>query len=152
MFFFLGADQGKSGESFLKKLDVSCAIIEKDGLVLAAQRSESMSLPLKWEFPGGKLAHQETAADCLIREIKEELGVDITISSSLSPSDWRYSDFSITLYPFVCELDCGKIMLAEHKSIEWVKPEELPGLDWAEADVPVVHDYLAYLRDGKHGQ
>jgi 8-oxo-dGTP diphosphatase len=132
----------------LKKIEVSCAIIEKDGLVLAAQRSESMSLPLKWEFPGGKLAPQETAADCLVREIKEELGVDITISSSLSPSDWQYPNFSITLYPFVCGLDSEEMSLAEHKCIAWVKPEELPDLDWAEADIPVVNDYLACLREG----
>lgn len=134
----------------MKSLQVSCAIIEKDGLVLAAQRSETMSMPLKWEFPGGKLDPQENAADCLVREIKEELGVDINILSSLPPADWQYSAFAITLYPFVCNLGPGKIFLAEHKAISWVKPVDLLDLDWAEADIPVAQNYLAYLSGGAY--
>lgn len=136
----------------MKRLHVSCAIIEKDGLVLAAQRSEFMSLPLKWEFPGGKLDLHENAADCLAREIKEELDVDINILSSLPPSHWQYSAFAITLYPFICNLGPGKISLAEHKAISWVKPLDLLALDWAEADIPVVKSYLAYVSDGAHVQ
>ena len=136
----------------MKCLQVSCAIIEKDGLVLVAQRSEVMSLPLKWEFPGGKLDPHENAADCLSREIKEELGVDISILSSLPPSDWQYSAFAITLYPFICNLGPGKISLAEHKSISWVKPVDLFDLDWAEADIPVVQNYLDYLSGGAYAQ
>jgi len=132
----------------MKRLQVSCAIIEKDGLVLAAQRSEVMSLPLKWEFPGGKLDLHENSEDCLAREIKEELGVDINILSSLPSSDWQYSAFAITLYPFICNLGPGKMSLAEHKAISWVKPLDLLALDWAEADIPVVKNYLAYLSGG----
>lgn len=136
----------------MRSLQVSCAIIEKDGLVLVAQRSETMSLPLKWELPGGKLDPHENAADCLVREIKEELGVGINILSSLPPSDWQYSSFSITLYPFVCSLGPGKISLAEHKTISWVKPVDLLHLDWAEADIPVVLNYLAHLSGGEYAQ
>ena len=136
----------------MKCLQVSCAIIEKDGMVLVAQRSEVMSLPLKWEFPGGKLDPHENAADCLAREIKEELGVDISILSSLPPSDWQYSAFAITLYPFICNLGPGKISLAEHKAISWVKPVDLLDLDWAEADIPVVQNYLASLSGGAYVQ
>jgi 8-oxo-dGTP diphosphatase len=130
----------------MKKLDVSCAIIEKDGLVLAAQRSETMSLPLKWEFPGGKLDPDESAAACLEREIGEELGVGIVIRSSLPPSEWHYEKFSICLHPFICTMNGGRISLAEHKAICWLAPEELPTLDWAEADGPVLQSYLQYLR------
>jgi 8-oxo-dGTP diphosphatase len=129
----------------LKKFDVSCAIIEKDGLVLAAQRSELMSLPLKWEFPGGKLYPRENAAECLKREIEEELGVGIHIRSALPPSEWQYPAFAITLYPFICNLHSEDIVLTEHKAIAWVKPAELPALDWAEADVPVLENYLGSL-------
>jgi 8-oxo-dGTP diphosphatase len=132
----------------MKKLDVSCAIIEKDGLVLAAQRSETMSLPLKWEFPGGKLAPYEDAAACLKREIEEELGVGILIQDPLPPSDWQYPAFGITLHPFICTLHSDDIALAEHKAIAWVKPAELAALDWAEADVPVLQNYLAYIAGG----
>ena len=129
----------------MKKIDVSCAIIEKDGLVLAAQRSEVMSLPLKWEFPGGKLDPQEDAAACLKREIEEELGVSIQITESLPPSDWQYPSFGITLFPFICKLHSDVIVLAEHKAIAWVTPAELTALDWADADVPVLQTYLEYI-------
>jgi 8-oxo-dGTP diphosphatase len=126
-----------------KNIDVACAIIEKDGLVLAAQRSETMSLPLKWEFPGGKLDPHESAAACLKREIREELGVGLNIHASLPPSDWHYPAFAITLHPFVCSLDGDEIFLSEHKAVRWLAPEQLFALDWAEADVPVLQNYLS---------
>lgn len=132
----------------MKKIEVSCAIIEKDGLVLAAQRSETMSLPLKWEFPGGKLDPHEDAAACLKREIEEELGVGIQIKKSLPPSDWRYPSFGITLFPFICKLRSDNIVLAEHKAIAWVTPAELSALDWADADVPVLQTYLEFNAGG----
>jgi 8-oxo-dGTP diphosphatase len=127
-------------------IDVACAIIEKDGLVLAAQRSETMSLPLKWEFPGGKLDSHESAAACLEREIDEELGVGIAIRTPLQPSEWHYEKFSIRLHPFVCTMNGGRLSLAEHKAIRWLAPGELHALDWAEADGPVLQSYLQYLR------
>ncbi|GAB6084455.1 (deoxy)nucleoside triphosphate pyrophosphohydrolase [Desulfuromonas carbonis] len=129
----------------MKTIDVSCAIIEKDGLVLAAQRSESMSLPLKWEFPGGKLHPHEDAATCLKREIEEELGIGIHIKDSLPPSDWQYPAFGITLHPFICTMNSDVIVLTEHKAVAWVVPVKLPSLDWADADIPVLQNYLKYL-------
>lgn len=131
----------------MRKIDVACAIIEKDGLVLAAQRSETMTLPLKWEFPGGKIEPGEDAAACLEREIAEELGAGIVIDAALPPSDWRYPDFAITLHPFVCRLDGRKeLRLVEHKEIRWVLPAELAQLEWAAADAPVLRNYFAFLR------
>lgn len=127
-------------------IDVACAIIEKDGLVLTAQCSERMSLPFKWEFPGGKLDPNESAAACLEREIDEEFGVGIDIRTPLPPSEWHYEKFSIRLHPFVCTMNGGRISLTEHKAIRWLAPEDLPSLDWAEADGPVLHSYLQYLR------
>ncbi len=127
-------------------IDVSCAIIEKDGLILAALRGEAMNMPLKWEFPGGKLEPTESAATCLAREIREELGVEIGIISGLPPSTWSYPHFTITLYPFVCYVKRGAFSLAEHKAVCWMNPEELPTLDWAEADIPVLQSYFRYLK------
>ena len=128
-----------------KIIDVACAIIERDGLVLAAQRSETMSLPLKWEFPGGKLEPDESAAACLEREIEEELGVGIAIRATLPTSDWSYGGPLIRLHPFICTMKGEKLCLAEHKAIRWLTADELPGLDWAEADIPVLQYYLHCL-------
>lgn len=121
---------------------MACAIIEQEGLVLAAQRSSTMSLPLKWEFPGGKIETDETAEECLIRELREELGVSVFIGTALSPATHSYPDFAVTLYPFICRLAGGTVTMYEHHALKWVEPEHIPGLDWAEADLPVIREYM----------
>lgn len=122
---------------------VTCAIIENDGKILCAQRSETMALPLKWEFPGGKVEEYEDLEDCLKREIKEELGVEIKIKECLPPNFHIYSgEKSIKLIPFRCSLQTFEIDLKEHFKIEWVLPEKLPQFDWAEADIPIVQHYI----------
>lgn len=129
----------------MQKIDVACAIIEKEGLVLAAQRSASMSLPLKWEFPGGKLDPGENAIDCLRRELREEMNLQVRIVKSLPASTHSYQTFTVTLHPFVCVIACGEIELHEHAAITWLPAQALATLDWAEADLPVIETYLAGL-------
>ncbi len=125
-----------------KHLHVTCAVIKREGLILSAQRSEAMSMPLKWEFPGGKIKEGESREECLKREILEELGVHIAILSPLQPSTHDYPDITVTLYPFLCRIEEGVLTLHEHSDLKWSLPEELQSLDWAEADVPVVRDFL----------
>ncbi len=127
-------------------LHVACAIIERDGRVLAAQRSEVMSLPLKWEFPGGKIKEGESPAECLKREVLEELGVDIAVNDPLPPATHSYPAFTVTLYPFRCVLVKGEIVLHEHKAVVWVRPEKMHTLDWAEADWPVIQTYIGKIK------
>lgn len=125
-------------------IHVTCAIIEKDTGVLCAQRSERMPLPLKWEFPGGKVEAGEALEDCLVREIKEELGVLISVKETLPPSIYNYGgDKEICLYPFVCHITSGTIHLKEHKQVVWLPAGQLKRLDWAAADIPVLNHYLA---------
>ena len=126
----------------LRHLHVACALIEKDGLLLAAQRSAAMNLPLKWEFPGGKIEAGESPEACLHRELREEMEISVVIGQALSPSTHYYPDFSVTLYPFVCQLLVEEIVLREHAAIQWVAPAELLALDWAAADLPVIENYL----------
>jgi 8-oxo-dGTP diphosphatase len=130
----------------MKHIHVTCAIIEKDGNVLSTQRSEAMSLPLKWEFPGGKINDGEQAEDCLKRELHEELGIVVTISRTLDPVIHQYPTFIITLYPFVCRITAGEINLHEHKAFTWLPPEKLHELDWADADIPVINNYRNSLQ------
>lgn len=93
-------------------LQVTCAIIEHNNKVLICQRSATMKLPMKWEFPGGKIESKE---DCLQREIKEELSMIITIDRALMPVEHQYPDFCICLYPFICKWESGKVLPTEHR-------------------------------------
>lgn len=126
-------------------LKVTCAIIEKEGLVLGAQRSESMSLPLKWEFPGGKLELGEDPSDCIVREIREELNLEIRILDQ-APSVLHEVriDLQMELIPFVCSLEGGVLEVREHNAIKWCSPMELEGLDWAVADLAVLDWWKKY--------
>ena len=72
-----------------------------DDKILVTQRSEEMKLPLKWEFPGGKLEENESEIDCIKREIKEEINIEIDIVKQLSDSFYDYGSFQIKLIPFV---------------------------------------------------
>lgn len=130
-----------------KKIKVCCAIIEKDDKILVMQRSEKMSLPLKWEFPGGKIEEVETAEECIVREINEELGLEIMVTCNLSANEHDYGDITIELFPFVCKITGGNLECREHKNFIWDKPINLEILDWAEADVPIYGEYLRHLKE-----
>lgn len=100
-----------------------------------------MSLPLKWEFPGGKVDVGESLEECLCRELVEELGVRVKIRQPLIPVTYQYPLFAITLYPFICLIESGELTLHEHAAFSWLPPRELHTLDWAEADIPIIDAY-----------
>jgi 8-oxo-dGTP diphosphatase len=125
-----------------KTMRVACAIIEQKGKILAVQRSERMNLPLKWEFPGGKILQGEQPEQCVIREVVEELNLQIEIVRPLSPVSHDYPDFSVILYPFICTIASGEIALHEHRALLWLSPIDLPSLDWVAADFPIISDFL----------
>lgn len=121
---------------------VVCAIIKDGNKFLAVQRSEKMSLPLKWEFPGGKIEANESEINALQREIKEELNLTISPIQRLEPVDYEYPTLSITLIPYFCTIHKGKIKLTEHSDYKWIKADDLRLLNWAEADVPILNQIL----------
>jgi 8-oxo-dGTP diphosphatase len=152
-----------------QRIHVACAIIEKDGLILATRRSADGPMPGKWEFPGGKIKPREEPEECVHREIREELGLHIQILRPLPPYFHEYKDFEIVLYPFICALAApgkgisGKAAsgkgaggktptsaagptLRDHSEARWDLPENLTGLDWAEADVPILEAYIGLKR------
>ena len=129
-----------------KIIDVTCAlIIDDQNRVFAAQRSSVMNLPLKWELPGGKVESDETAEACLVREIFEELNIKIEITKGLPSNTHDYPSITIELIPFICRRIEGEIALKEHVDFKWLTKNELLDLDWADADIPILHDYLNYL-------
>lgn len=122
----------------MENISVACAIIKKDGKILAAQRSKFMRMPLKWEFPGGKIDTHESPEQCLRRELVEELGIKVDVGRSLPEVAHAYPSFSITLFPFFCTIISGEITLHEHTAMKWLSPEELKTLDWTEADLKLI--------------
>ena len=127
-------------------MKVTCAIIEHEGKILCAQRSSIMKHPLKWEFPGGKVEGDEDLITCLEREIKEELGVEIEVLERLPSNFHIYSNLKLELIPFRCSLQTFEIELLEHSQIIWLPVEKLKDLDWAEADLPIVDNYIKYFK------
>lgn len=119
---------------------VVCAVIERDGRVLIAQRPPGKLLPMKWEFPGGKVEPGEDPAAAIVREIREELGCAIVITQALPPFTHDYKAVVIEMIPFVCTLapDSPEPHPHEHVAVTWVSPAELRTYDLAAADWPVV--------------
>lgn len=126
----------------MNSIRVVCGIILKDGKVLAAQRSESMSLPLKWEFPGGKLSDEESEEDALKRELFEELNIHVFVGERLSNSIYDYGKVIIDLIPFLATHIDGELIVREHRQIVWCTSKDLQLLDWAPADVPIVKELI----------
>lgn len=101
-----------------------------------------MSLPLKWEFPGGKLEDYESPEECLRRELKEELNINIHVLEKLVENKHDYKDISITLIPYLARINSGNINLSEHNDFKFVTKDEIINFDFAEADVPIIHQII----------
>jgi 8-oxo-dGTP diphosphatase len=124
-------------------INVTCAIIRnEDNEVLIVQRGEKSDHPFKWEFPGGKLKENETEEECVIREIKEELSIDIVICRRLHETVYDYGHKQVRLIPFVCDTLDDMPFLTEHLSFKWLKPAELKNADFSEADISVACEYI----------
>lgn len=121
------------------------AAIFRAGRCLVAERGPSMSLPGKWEFPGGKVEPGETPERALAREIAEELGVVVSVGEQLGSGTARAGTRLIRLDVYAAHLQSGELVLREHAQIRWATANELTSLDWAEADVPSVEPVARWL-------
>jgi 8-oxo-dGTP diphosphatase len=121
-----------------KTVHVSCAIIIEKGKILIAKRPKGKEMAGKWEFPGGKIESYESAEQCLIREISEELNINISISDALKSVQHEYENFKITLFPFIAVIESGLITAIEHESIVFCKPEELSTYDLSAGDLLII--------------
>ena len=125
----------------MKALDVVCAVIERDGKILAAKRQPGGPAGNKWEFPGGKIKAEETPEQAVCREITEELDCLVRPTRRLKLNFHVYPEFSLSLLPIVCEIIEGEPSAIEHAEIRWVVTSRLDSLDWADADRPIVETY-----------
>lgn len=128
--------------------EVTCAVIVRDGLILATRRGKDMDHAGLWEFPGGKLHPGESYEECLIREIKEELNVTVRLTGELVPSEFQYPQKRIKLIPFWAEIVDGTLYSVEHDRVEWFSPSQLMRLAWPGADMPIVEQVIAHFIRG----
>ena len=117
---------------------VTAAIIKKDDSYLITQRASNDKLPLKWEFPGGKVEMGETPEECLIREIKEELNLDIVIGEKIATSIYKYDSGEIKLVAFSAEIIGGSMKLLIHHDARWVNINQLDQFDFCPADIAII--------------
>ncbi len=122
---------------------VTAALIIQDGRGLIAQRATPPSLAGFWEFPGGLLEDGESLEECLIREIREELEVNISISRWYGESIYDYDSGSINLQAFVCVLERGSLKPNVHSKLVWSSLEELSQWQFLPADIPFVERLVA---------
>lgn len=121
-------------------LVVACALVDADGRVLIAQRPEGKNLAGLWEFPGGKVEPGEQPEAALIRELKEELGIDVT-EACLAPltfASHAYDDFHLLMPLYVCRRWKGEVRGHEHSGLRWVKPNRLREFAMPPADEPLI--------------
>ena len=119
-------------------IEVSCAIIIDGSKILAVQRGPKSNHPLKWEFPGGKIQLNETAVQCVVREIEEELSIRIDVLSQIEYVEFDYGTKQIRLIPFICKINSGELILTEHVSKRWFNLIEWQTINWSGADYQLV--------------
>jgi len=128
----------------MKKVDVVGAVITNEkGEILCAKRSQQMSLPGMWEFPGGKMEPGETPEESLAREIREELGCEIQVGALISDDVYEYPTVAVRLITYYAKVISGTPVAKEHERLEWVSEADLMKLEWAPADVPTVKKLIS---------
>lgn len=131
----------------MKCIRVTAAVILEEGRIFAAERGYGSHQG--WEFPGGKIRANETAEECLKREIREELSADIETDEFLMRLEHDYDDFHLSMDVFLCHVVNGRLILSEHKQAGWFAADELDDVAWLEADrkiIPVLKKRLAEIQ------
>jgi 8-oxo-dGTP diphosphatase len=127
-----------------KHINVVAAVIHNEHKeILCALRSPAMALPNLWEFPGGKIEEGESHETALIREIQEELNIEIEVGGNVEDTYFEYEKFTIQLTSYFASINSGEIKATEHAELKWVPIHKLSTLEWAPADIPAVKKILS---------
>lgn len=123
-------------------IQVVCGVIrDTEGRVLACQRAEDRHLGGLWEFPGGKVENDEDPRAALARELSEELGIVVMVGQKFDAVvEWTDGVVRIRLSGYLCDILEGEAAPLEHKEIRWCGYDELPKLNWAKADLPILDE------------
>lgn len=117
---------------------VAAVILNEKNEILCALRSPVMALPNLWEFPGGKIEEGESHETALIREIQEELHIQIEVGKNVEDTYFEYENFTIQLTSYYASINSGEMKATEHAELRWVTIDKLIDLKWAPADIPAV--------------
>jgi len=117
-----------------KPIAVAIGIVVREQKILIARRPASATLGGLWEFPGGKCKSGEEPSDCLLREIREETGLDVGITRALPVIEWRYPAGTLRLHPFICHIVRGDAQSLWAEELRWVCPGELQEYEFPEAN------------------
>lgn len=123
----------------MKNIRVSAAVIAHDGKIFATQRGYGQYKDY-WEFPGGKREDGESGEDAIIREIKEELNVDIAVDSYLTTVEYQYPEFFLVMDVYLCSIVSGEISLSVHEDARWLSAIDIDTVDWLPADIAVIEE------------
>lgn len=126
-------------------IEVVAALIREKDNVLICQRSAEKTRPLHWEFVGGKVDLGESHREALIRECKEELGVDICVGKKVVDVSYDYPDISIHLHLYSSQIVSGDLQAVEHNDIKWVRADEIHEYDFCPADTLILNDVRDFL-------
>ena len=126
----------------MKEIKVVAAIIQKENKILATKRGYGEFINM-WEVPGGKIESGETKKQALVREIKEELNIEISVDKFALDIEYQYPNFYLFMSCFMCSIKEGSIELLEHNDGKWITKEELNTLNWLPADIDAVN----YLKE-----
>ena len=116
---------------------MTAAVIEQDGRYLLCRRHPRAELAGKWEFPGGKIETGETAEECLVREIREELGLEVRLKCRLGTVEEATDERHLELIAFCAEIVSGTLQVLDHEEVAWVNRENVASYDLAPADVAI---------------
>ena len=137
-----------TGDAEHRRTDVVIGIVTHAGKVLICQRPEDKSFAGYWEFPGGKREAGETIEQCLRRELREELSIEITPVHGLSTVDHDYPRGPIRLHPWVCTHDTGHPLPLASQQVRWVEPRDLAGYRFPPANDALIAEAITYLSQG----
>jgi mutator protein MutT len=129
----------------MERVDAAIAIVAKQGKILICQRKNDKALGGFWEFPGGKREPGESLEDCLRRELREELAIEVRPLRALTPIEHDYPHVHVRLHPFLCAHDSGQITHLECQTSRWIDPPALRDFRFPPANEPLLEEVIKYF-------